>query len=106
MHHFRCNIYPADGLDTRLHESSALCIEAELVNELLDVSDLIKLTFTLFLSNGVLLEFSSLECFEITLVIVELLALEVDDLIYSSVKEVTSMGNNDDCNVEVNDVVF
>lgn len=45
LHNLGSHVYPPDGLNPRLDERSTLRIASELVNELLDVTDLVHLTF-------------------------------------------------------------
>lgn len=95
-----------DGLDSRLHKSGSLGVESELVNELLEVLDLSLLALSLSLLLLDLFSFGLFKLIEVTFVVVELLALELDDLVYDLVEEVSGMRNDDDSDVEVLDVVL
>ena len=96
-----------DCLDSRLHKGGTLRIESELVNELLDVTDLFHLSGT---GCGIVLVFdrlNALELLEVTLVIGELLALEMNDFVDTGVEEVTGMRHdNNSCICQLLDVVL
>jgi len=97
---------PLDSLDSRLDKCSSLGVVSELVNELLNTSNLVVLvSFGSFLVPQ-LFVLGLLELFEVTLVVGQLRLLEVDDLLNSCVQEVTRMGNDDDAAVQLLNVVF
>jgi len=103
----RHNIDSLDRLDSRLDESGTLRIIAELVNELLDVTDLFELSLTGSRSVLVLCTLGALELLEISLVVGQLLILEVHDFVDAGVEEVTSVGHDNHCSVhQLLDVVF
>ena len=99
MDNFCDHIDSLNGLDSRLDQSGAFGIVAELVNEFLDVSDFIHLTLAGTLRIAVLLGLGRLELLEVTTVVGEALRLEVHDLIDCSVEEVTGVRHDNDCGV-------
>lgn len=94
-------------LDTRLDQGGTLGVVTELVDELLDMADFVHLAFTGLLGVLVFLGFGLFELREISFVVIELLALEVDDLIASGVEEVTGVRHDNNCSLsQLLNVVF
>lgn len=97
---------PVDGFDSRLNKRRSLGIESELIDELLVVCDFgllrLSLTFLLF----VLFFFGLLVLVEVSLEVVQFLLGKLDDFVDNLVKEVTSMGNDQDCDVELRNILL
>jgi hypothetical protein len=100
------DVHLLDELDARLNHGGALVVSSELVDELLDVSNLVELSLALFSLVLILLCLSFLKLGEVTTVVSQLLVLEVDDLITDRVEEITGVRHDNDCDVEGLDVVL
>src|SRR3990167_2091557 len=81
-------------LDSRLDQRCSLGVISELVDKLLDVTHLLLLSIECFLLLGFGLLYLLLEEIIITVVVSQLLVVEVDDVCANTVQEVSSMGHN------------
>ena len=106
MHNFFNQINTVDGLNSGLNESSSLSIESELINKLLEMIDLVLLSFSLSFSLLDLFSLGFLELIEVSLIISELLVLEFNNFVYDLIKEVSCVRDDNDGNVKRLDVIF
>lgn len=95
-----------DNLATRLDKFGSFSIGSELIDERLVMGNLLKLILSLLDSVLSLLSLSFLVGVEVTLIVCKFLVLEFDYFVNDSVKEVSSMGDDDDGDVEFLNVLL
>ena len=105
-HDFFNYIHLLDPLDTGLDHGSSLGVGSELVDELLSVSNLLLLGFSVSGLQLVLLIPHFLKGVVISLVVVQLLVEQVNDLVAAEVQELSVVRNDDHGDVQLHEVVF
>jgi len=95
-----------DDLTAGLDKFGSFSIGSELIDERLVMGNLLKLILSLLNSVFSLLTLSFLVGVEVTLVVGELFVFEFDYFVNNSVKEVPSMGDDDDGDVEGDNVLL
>jgi hypothetical protein len=106
LNDFLYELHFVDGLDTRLHETGSFGVESELVDELLHVIEFHLLTVELFSLSFSVFNSDFFKSVIVSLVVIKLLLIEMNDFITGDVQELSSVGDDNDSVFAVSDVVF